>query len=35
LGEIKKVSEDQDMMLKEYIWYNKIRTMIPLDYKPT
>jgi hypothetical protein len=29
------VSEDQDLMLKEYIWYNKIRTMIPLVYEKT
>lgn len=35
LGEIKKVSEDQDLMLKEYIWFNKIRTMIPLVYEKT
>ena len=33
LGEIKKYSEDQDMMMKEFLWYNKIKTMIPLDLK--
>lgn len=31
LGQIKKYSEDQDMMMKEYLWYNKIKTMIPLE----
>lgn len=32
LGEVKKYSEDQDMLMKEYLWYNKIKTMIPLEY---
>ena len=31
LGAIKKYSEDQDMMMKEHLWYNKIMTMIPLE----
>ena len=31
LGEIKKYSEDQDMMMKETLWYNKIKSMIPLE----
>ena len=30
LGNIKKISEDQDIMLKDYLWYNRMRTMIPL-----
>jgi hypothetical protein len=30
LGEVKKYSEDEDMLMKNYLWYNKIRTMIPL-----
>jgi hypothetical protein len=25
LGEVKKISEDQDIMLKESIWYNKVK----------
>jgi hypothetical protein len=33
LGDVKKVSEDQDIMLKENIWYNKLKKMIPIDYK--
>lgn len=32
LGEVKKFSEDEDMLMKNYLWYNKIRTMIPLEY---
>lgn len=35
LGEVKKYSEDQDMLMKEYLWYNKIKTMIPLEYDET
>lgn len=33
LGDIKKVSEDQDIMLKGNIWYNKLKTVIPIEYK--
>jgi hypothetical protein len=33
LGEIKKISEDQDIMLKENIWYNKLKKMIPIQSK--
>lgn len=29
---MKKYSEDEDMLMKNYLWYNKIRTMIPLEY---
>ena len=30
LGGVKKYSEDQDMMMKETLWYHKIKSMIPL-----
>jgi hypothetical protein len=29
------VSEDQDIMLKENIWFNKLKKMIPINYKKT
>ena len=35
LGDVKKVSEDQDIMLKENIWFNKLKKMIPINYKKT
>lgn len=27
---VNKLCENQDMMLKEIIWYNKIKSMIPI-----
>ena len=32
--EVKKMSEDQEIILKENMWYNKLMEMAPFQYNP-
>ena len=35
LGEgVKKVSEDQEILLKTNVWYSKLKAMTPFNYDP-
>lgn len=34
LGEVRKISEDQDIMQKVSIWCNKFKELTPFDHDP-